>query len=123
MKSVLSLIAVCAVVALAGCANNKSNSVAPGAVGESKSGCCSDKAACTDKNGTSMGAVGEKKSGCCAEKAGETNMGAVGDKTECHKVCPVTGKSAEGDGTSLGAVGEKKSGGCCKSSGTTKVDG
>ena len=92
MKSILSLVALCTVVSLCGCQNNKS--VSPGAVGDKSSGgCCQDKA----KSGTSMGAVGEKKSGCCAGDA---------------KTCPVTGKSAET--VSPGAVSDtQKTGGCC----------
>ena len=43
MKAIFNVIAVCAVVALAGCSSTKSTSVAPGAVGE-KSGCCASKA-------------------------------------------------------------------------------
>jgi hypothetical protein len=112
MKSILSLVAVCAVVALGGCNNTKSNAVAPGAVGETKAGCCAGKAACTaDKNGTSMGAVGDKASGCCKDaKNGAVSPGAVGDKAGCTKVCPMTGKT---ETVSPGAVGETKSGGCC----------
>ena len=112
MKSILSIVAVCAVVALAGCSNSKTTSVSPGAVGE-KGACCSDKAACTDSK-TSMGAVGEKKSGCCADKAACTEkpaMGAVSDKAECTKTCPVTGKT---ETVSPGAVSDAPAkSGCC----------
>ncbi|MCI0364380.1 MAG: hypothetical protein L0219_10885 [Phycisphaerales bacterium] len=93
MKSMLSLLGVCAVLALAGCQSAKTSAVAPGAVGESKNGCCASKEACT------------------ASKSG-TSMGAVGEKTECQKVCPMSGKTST-ETVSPGAVGETKTGGCC----------
>lgn len=107
MKSILSLIAVCAVVALAGCSSTKSSSVSPGAVSETKSGCCSKE------GNASMGAVGEKKEGCCSSKAACTAekpaMGAVSEKSECTKTCPVTGQTV-----SPGAVSDApKKSGCC----------
>jgi len=92
-KSFLTLCALCTVVALTGCDNNKTKSTSMGAVGESN--CCagkSDAACCKDKAGTSMGAVGETKSGCCKDKASCTDK--------------------EKAGASMGAMGEKKAG-CC----------
>ena len=92
MKSILSLITVCAVVALAGCSSTKSNSVSPGAVSETKSGCCSDKAA-----------------GSCCKGEAKASMGAVGEKSECTKTCPVTGQTV-----SPGAVSDAPAkSGCC----------
>jgi hypothetical protein len=102
MKSILSLVAICAVVTLAGCQSNKA--VAPGAVGEKcnsscekASGCCKEKA-----SQTNMGAVSEKKAGCCADKA-------------AGKTCPVTGKT---ETVSPGAVSDNPApakSGCCAS--------
>jgi hypothetical protein len=124
MKSFLSLVAVCAVVSLAGCQSTKSSSVAPGAVGEKSSACCASKSACTaEKNGeVSPGAMGEK-SGCCksAAKNGAVAPGAMSDeKANCAKVCPATGQTV-----SPGAVSEKKSGCCASKSSCTdkKIDG
>lgn len=105
MKSILNLVAICAVVALAGCQTNKT--VSPGAVGE-KSGCCGSSSSCTgDKSSanTSMGAVGEKKAGCCS-----------GDSSA---KCPFSGKSntTTNETVSPGAVGDSAktpgTGGCC----------
>jgi len=96
MKSILSLVALCTVVGLCGCKNNKS--VSPGAVGD-KSSCSGSGSCCQDKtkSGTNMGAVGDKKSGCCSGDA---------------KTCPVTGKSSET--VSPGAVSDtQNTGGCC----------
>jgi hypothetical protein len=84
-----------------GAACCKPAAASPGAMGEKKSGCCSEAA----KTDASMGAVGEKKSGCCSEAAKtDASMGAVGEKK--------SGCCAEGAKTdaSLGAVGEKKEG-------------
>ena len=124
MKSILSLIAVCAVVTLAGCQSSKSSSVSPGAVQEKNGACCSDKSAGSCSKGeanTSMGAVGETKSGCCSSKAACTAekpaMGAVGEKSECTKTCPVTGQTV-----SPGAVSDAPAkSGCC--SGKTSCGG
>ena len=96
MKSILNLVAVCALVALAGCSSTNSNTASPGAMGE-KTDCsasCTEK--CTgEKTDASMGAVGEKKSGCCSQqKATDASMGAVSEKTECTKTCPMTGKTS-----------------------------
>jgi len=101
MKSILNLVAVCALVALAGCSSTKSNTASPGAMGE-KTDCsasCAEKCtgAKTDANKTdaSMGAVGEKKSGCCSQqKATDASMGAVSEKSGCTKTCPMTGKTS-----------------------------
>jgi len=117
MKSILNLVAVCALVALAGCSST-SNTASPGAVGEKsdcsasctqkctgektdasmgavgekKAGCCSQQKAASD---ASMGAVGEKKSGCCSEKkAADASLGAVSEKSGCTKTCPMTGKTS-----------------------------
>ena len=88
MKSILNVVALCAVIALTGC--NNSNKVSPGAVGDE--GCCKSKASCTEnKEGTSMGAVSEKKPGCCASKSG-ASMGAVSD----GKTCPAAKSSCTG---------------------------
>jgi len=122
MKSILNMVAVCALVALAGCSSTKTNSASPGAMGE-KSECstsCAEK--CTGaKTDASMGAVGEKKSGCCADKAKTTDasMGAVGEgKTGCSTKSSCT-KSTD---ASMGAVSEKS--GCTKTCPATgKVSG
>lgn len=89
MKSILSLVAVCAVVALAGCNSTKSTSTSPGAMGDSKAGCC-------------------KESSACCKEGSKVSPGAVGEKSECTKTCPATGQ------VSPGAVSDSKSG-CCKS--------
>lgn len=90
-KSFLSLCALCTVVALTGCDNNKTKSTSMGAVGESNSCAGKSDSCCKDKAGANMGAVGETKSGCCKDKA----------------ACP------EKSGANMGAMGEKKAGGCC----------
>lgn len=135
MKSFLSVAALCCVAALSGCNNNKTTdaspgalpeckcpegckesgkcdmacckpAASPGAVGEKKSGCCSEAA----KTDASMGAVGEKKSGCCSEAAKtDASMGAVSEKKD--GCCSGAAKTTEG--ASLGAVSEK-SGSCTK---------
>ena len=97
MKSILNLVAVCALVALAGCSSTNSNSASPGAVGE-KSECSKECAKeCTgEKTDASMGAVGEKKAGCCSQQkaASDASMGAVSEKSGCTKTCPMTGKTS-----------------------------
>jgi hypothetical protein len=109
MKSILSLIALCCIVSLTGCNNNKNATASPGAVGNGE--CTKGEACCQKEGAANMGAVGEKKEGCCSQsKEAGASMGAVGEKKECGSVCPATGKTTEG--ASLGAVSEKKSG-CC----------
>jgi hypothetical protein len=119
MKSLLTLVAICALAcALTGCNNNKTTDKAsPGAMREcpacaggkcdcvcckaggtkmnTASGCCcvGDVACCKDK--ANMGAVSDKKSGCCSEvsKTNGASMGAVSEKKSCASMCPVTGKA------------------------------
>src|SRR5262245_52915422 len=101
MKSILNLVAVCALVAVVGCKSDEANSTAsPGAVGE--------KSCCTEKSDAA----------CCKDKAATTEAaspGAVGEKKSCSeaKQCPMSGKT-EGD-ASMGAVSDEKKSGCCAS--------
>ncbi|MFO0831271.1 MAG: hypothetical protein U0637_05430 [Phycisphaerales bacterium] len=85
-KSALVLAGI-ALVALAGCHNNKSS----GNMG-STSGCCKEGAAgqCTETNKGSMGSVSGQKSDCCSSKA-KGSMGAVsGECSQSKSSC--TGK-------------------------------
>ena len=105
---------------LVGCSS--SQDVSAGAVG-TKSDCCANskdcsaecKAACEAKKAeASPGAVGEKSE--CSKQcpmSGKTEVapGAVGTQSECQKQCPAGKSSSE---VAPGAVGEKKSG-CCGS--------
>ena len=107
LKSILSVVALCAVIALVGGCNKSNKTASPGAV--SDDACCAQKSSCTEKSGT-------------------TSPGAVSDKAECQKVCPMSGKTSTSTEASPGAVSDAKPG-CCKSkassSGCTgaKVDG
>ena len=108
IKSILSVVALCAVIALVGGCNKSSKTASPGAVSDSNA-CCASKSSCTEKSDTA-------------------SPGAVGDKAECQKVCPMSGKTSTSTEASPGAVNDAKPG-CCKSktssSGCTgaKVDG
>jgi len=123
MKSMLSLVAVCCVLAIVGCHNNKTSGskASPGAMPECKcaAGCMHDgkcNTGCTAdccKKKANMGAVSDKKSDCCGgsgsctEKKDTTSMGAVGEK----KSGCCSGDAAK-SGASLGAVADQKPG-CC----------
>lgn len=99
MKLFAILAAASLVLGVAGCNNNKTAPAAakasPGAVNETKSGCCKDKA------NTSAGAVSDKTAACTAACKDKANA------AECAKTCTDKGAAAPG------AVSEKKSG-CTK---------
>lgn len=104
MKSILNFVAVCAVVALVGCNSTKSTT-SPGAVSDTKSGCCAEAKA-------SPGAVSDKAS-CtktCPATGQTVSPGAVGEKSGC---CKSQSSCTKTETVSPGAVSEKS--GCCKS--------
>jgi hypothetical protein len=109
IKSILSVVALCAVIALVGGCNKSNKAASPGAV--SDDACCAQKSSCT-------------------EKSSSASPGAVGDKATCTKTCPMSGKastSTPGTEASPGAVSDDAKPGCCKSksscTGAAKVDG
>lgn len=96
IKSILSIVALCAVITLVGGCNKSNKTTSPGAM--SDSGTCAKSC--------------EKS--CSSDKT--ASPGAVSDKAECNKVCPMSGKTTTPAATeaSPGAVSDAKPG-CCKS--------
>ncbi len=87
MRKTALVLAGIALVALAGCHNNKSS----GSMG-STSGCCKEGAAgqCTETSKGNMGSVSGQKAGCCSGKD-KGAMGAVsGECSQSKGAC--TGK-------------------------------